>query len=141
MLHRAITGVTIAVLGLSVSLPMPYAAEAGPPDRTLTVLQPILDDACVAVVAWEPLRGGKPMFAHVILKYLDPGGVYRTVLQAGADEFHKVKQNAGVLEVDLGALAVSQPAPGYRIDVNFVDGKDQAMSGIAMATSACAGAL
>ena len=136
MFRRLIAGVAVAVLGLSVPLAAPYAAEALPPDKTLTVLDPALDSNCVATISWEPLQGGKPIFANVIFMF-DDGDGYSTVPLPGAHEYHKVKQNAGSLVLDFGALAVQQGAPGYRVEVNFVDNKDMPLSGVKFANSIC----
>jgi hypothetical protein len=134
MLHRMITGLAVAVLGLAV----PLVAEAGPPHRTLEPDIPSLSADCFAAVTWGPLQGGKPMFVRVTLKYANGNG-YSTVLQPGADQFYKVKQNAGLLEIDFSSQAEAQPASGYRVEAYFVDGKDVSMSGLLTADSTCSG--
>jgi len=136
MLLRAISGFTVAVLVLSLLVAIASTAEAGPPAPATVLFQSSLDDACVASVTWDPLRGGKPIYVRVALKYLDVAG-YQPVLAAGSENFYRVKQNAGFLEIDFGAAAASQPSSNYRIDVSFVDGKDVAMSGVVSAYSPC----
>jgi hypothetical protein len=137
MLHRAISGFIVAVLALSLPVAIASPAEAGPPAPATVVFQASLDDACVASITWDPLRGGKPIYARVIFKYLDTNGDFQTANVAGAEDFYRVKQNAGSLEIDFGAAAASQPASDYRIDVSFVDGKDVAMSGPLSTYSPC----
>jgi hypothetical protein len=136
-LHRLISGFLIAVLALSLPVAIVSTAEAGPPAPASVLFQASLDGACVASITWEPLRGGKPIYARVTFKFLAGNGTYQPVIAAGSEEFYKVKQNAGALEIDFGPGAVSQPASDYRIDVSFVDGKDVSMSGVGSAFSPC----
>jgi hypothetical protein len=135
MRKQIFAALTIAALGLS----LPFVAEAGPTVQSVSGMQVALNDSCTATVTWEPLNGGKPLFARVIFQYADGSGEYTTFLVDGADDFHKVKQNAGSLEVDFAAIAATQPAAdSYQVLVNFVDRKDNALSDIMSATSACA---
>jgi hypothetical protein len=136
-LHRLISGFLVAVLALSLPVAIVSTAEAAPPPAATVLFQASLDGACIASITWEPLRGGKPIYARVTFKYLAGNGTYQPVIAAGSEDFYRVKQNAGALEIDFGAAAASQPASDYRIDVSFVDGKDGSMSGVSSAFSPC----
>jgi hypothetical protein len=127
-----LAALTVAALGLS----LPFVAEAGPPVPDLSGAQVHLDDGCTATVTWDALKSGKPLFVQVTLEYADDGG-YTQVLAEGANEFHKVKQNAGILQLELAAIAGSQPADSYQVTVLFVDRKDNALSGVISAISNC----
>jgi hypothetical protein len=140
MFHRLIPAAALAVLGLALPLFTSSTAQAGPPDRTLHVMQPGLDNSCVALIEWQPLQGGKPIYANVILKYLTANGTYTTVLADGASAYHKVKQNAGSLTIDFGPIAAQAPADSYQLEVNFVDNRDQPLSEVFKTTSDCDGA-
>lgn len=98
--------------------------EAGPPDHYagLSVEQVELGQDCVARIWWSGLNGGKPLFVQVRLAF-DDAGTYRTSFGEGADLVHRVKQNAGYLEVDLREAALLDPGNDHRLSVSFMDGR------------------
>ena len=109
MFHRLIPAAALAVLGLALPVITLSSAEAGPPDRTLHAMQPVLDNSCMASIEWEPLQGGKPIYVNVILKHMTTSG-YTTVIAEGASAYHKVKQNSGSLDIDFGPIAAQVPS-------------------------------
>ena len=132
MRNPFLAALMVAALGLS----LPFMAEAGPPAQDITGALVGLDDGCAATITWDALNGGKPLFISVTVEYFNGTG-YTPLLAEGANEFHKVKQNAGILQVDLAAIAGSQTAESYRVKVLFVDRKDNALSTVISATSNC----
>jgi hypothetical protein len=134
MLKPFLAALTFAALGLS----LPLVAEAGPTVQAITGGQVALDEACIATITWDEMQGGKPLFIRVVFQYGNETDGYTTSLEDGADGFHKVKQNAGSLELDFGAIAANQPTvDSYRVKVIFVDRKDNPLSSEMSAISNC----
>ena len=133
MRNPFLAALMVAALGLS----FPFVAEAGPPAQDITDALVGLDEGCAATITWDALNGGKPLFVHVIMQYVTDDGGYTQVLAEGANEFHKVKQNAGLLQLNLAEVAGSQSADSYQVNVQFVDRKGNALSGVMSATSNC----
>ena len=126
-----------ALMVAALGLPFPFVAEAGPPAQDITDALVGLDEGCAATITWDALNGGKPLFVQVTLEYLIDDIDYTQVLAEGANEFHKVKQNAGILQVELAEVAASQTANSYQVSVLFVDRKGNALTTVMSATSNC----
>lgn len=140
MRHRIIRGLAVAALGLPILLAAPIGVAAGPPVREVNGLAVDLDENCLASITWEPLQGGRPMFAKVLFSHQASDGGYDLFLGDDGITFHKVQQNDGQLDVDLAGVAATEPdAPNYKVEVHFEDRKGNLLSGVEMNTSTCLG--
>lgn len=128
----------VATLGLSALLAAPLGVAAAPPERNVNDLDVGFTSDCVAIVTWEPLQGGRPMFAKVVFSYQASDGDYDLFLGDDGIAFYKVQQNDGLLEIDLAAIAATRPeAPDYLVEVHFEDRKGDVLSSIESAVSPC----